>query len=331
MEAPDVETHEVQTLLATMTEDAIRRSTNNSDRSRQSMTNVLGVSDVGGCHEYVRRMIMNEEPSQEATRYDLAAFIGTAIGDHAEEAMIRQFPEEGWVKQAEVVVRLVVRGFELNIPGHPDLYRRSDLVDFKSKDGLAPIRRTGPTDRERFQRTLYAKALIEAGKMDEDCWLHNVYIDRSGVQPTPVVFSEKFSWSVVDEAIEWLDSVLYAVQMGEEAERDMPREWCWACCPFAPRCRGEDDSDVTGLIDDPVVIDAVSLYLESGEQMKALEKDKKSAASVLRGVEGRTDSHSVRWITVGATEVPATKRAAYERLDVRPIRRAPVRRRKKDA
>jgi hypothetical protein len=251
----------------------------------------------------------------------MAAFVGTALGDKAEDAMIATYAEGGWTKQAEVIVKLTVRGFELNIPGHPDLYRRSDLIDFKSKDGLGVVRRTGPSDQERFQRALYAKSLIEQGEMDENCWLHNVYLDRSGGDPKPVVWSSKFSWAEVEEAIEWIDSVLYAIQMGEEAERDPSREWCWACCPFAPQCRGMDDSDIEGKIEDPFVLEAVKVYVEAAAEIKLLEKDKRSAASVLGSLDGGvTDSHKFRWIDVNSTDVPAFTRAGYRRLDIRPLR-----------
>lgn len=226
-----------------------------------------------------------------------------------------------WVKQAEVTVQLEVRGFELNIPGHPDLYNRHNLIDFKSKDGLGVVRRTGPSDQERYQRALYAHALIAEGKMDADCWLHNVYLDRSGGDPKPVVWSSQYSEAEVEEARAWLDDVLYAIQMGEEAMRDPSREWCWACCPFAPQCRGMDDSDVEGKVTDPFVLEAITIYTESAAQIKALEKDKRSAASVLNGIDGGvTDSHKFRWIDVNSTDVPAFTRAGYRRLDIRPLR-----------
>lgn len=137
-----------------------------------------------------------------------------------------------------------------------------------------------------------------------------------------MVWSSPFSWGEVDEAIAWLDDVLYAVQMGEEAYRDPPREWCWATCPFAPQCRGVDDSDVEGKITDPFVIEAIKIYEESKAQIKSLEKDKKSAESVLRGITGSTDDHTIRWIEVGGTHVEFD-RAAYSRLDLRPVRRKP--------
>jgi hypothetical protein len=320
-EPASIDAYEQQQEIGDLIENSIEEATNHSDRSRQSRSNVLGVSDIGMCHEYVRRMIVGEEPSQEVHTYDMAAFVGTALGDKAEDALIAHDIYGNWTKQAEVIVKLEVRGFELNIPGHPDLYTRRHLIDFKSKDGLGVIRRSGPSDQERFQRALYAKALIEANEMDEECWLHNVYLDRSGREPKPVVWSAPFSWAEVEEAVEWIDSVLYAIQMGEEAMRDPSREWCWACCPFAPQCRGMDDSDVEGRVEDPFVLEAIKVYTEASEAIKALTKDKKSAESVLAGLDGGvTDSHKFRWIDVNPTDIAAFTRAGYRRLDIRPLR-----------
>lgn len=307
-----------QAILASGTTHAIDMATNGSDRSRQSKANVVGVSDVGGCREYVRRVVLDEEPSQEVHTYDLAAFIGSAIGDHMEDAWIAAHSGVQWIKQAEVVVTLTVRGMVLNIPGHPDLFSRTDLIDFKSVDGLGVVRRTGPTDQQRFQRALYYKALIDAGLVEPDGWVHNVYIDRSGADSTPVVWSAPYDPREVEEAIEWLSDVIYAVQMGEEASRDKPREWCYACCPFAPACRGEDDSDVEGLIEDPFILEAIEVYNAAKDAIKLAEKDKKSAASVLADVSGRTPSHIVRWVDVGPSDVAYT-RSGYRRLDVKPI------------
>lgn len=319
-----------QSILASGAVHAIDAATNGSDRSRQSKSNVVGVSDVGGCREYVRRVILDEEPSQEVHTYDLAAFIGSAIGDHMEDAWIAAHSGEQWTKQAEVTVTLDVRGITLNIPGHPDLFCRSDLIDFKSVDGLGVIRRTGPSDQQRFQRALYAFALIEAGAMDPDAWVHNVYIDRSGADSTPVVWSAPFDLREVEEAREWLSDVIYAVQHGEEASRDKPREWCYACCPFAPACRGEDDSDVEGLIDDPFILEAIEVYLAASEAIKLANKDKASAASVLSGVSGRTPTHTVRSVDIGPSDVAYT-RAGYRRLDVKPVRtKTPKRKRAED-
>jgi hypothetical protein len=316
------ETQARQTLLASAAASAIDLATNGSDRSRQSKANVVGVSDVGGCREYVRRVVIDEEPTQEVHTYDLAAFIGSAVGDKMEDAWIdwhdQREPGVEWHKQGEVTVTLTVRGMVLNIPGHPDLYSRHDLVDFKTVDGLGVVRRTGPTDQQRYQRALYFKALLDAGKVDPDGWVHNVYIDRSGSDSNPVVWSAPYDPREVEEAVEWLSDVIYAIQMGEEASRDKPREFCYACCPFAPACRGEDDSDVEGLIDDPFILEAIEVYNAAKDAIKLAEKDKQSAASVLADVNGRTPSHIVRWVNIGPSDVAYT-RAGYRRLDVKPI------------
>lgn len=320
----DFEAVEQSQWLANYTKGVIDLTTTESDRSRQAKANVLGVSDIGNCHEYVRRVILDEEPSQEVDTWNLAAFIGTAIGDHFESAFVKQDP--AWHKQDEVTVRLNVRGYELEILGHPDLWRRSALIDCKTRDGLGVVRRVGSSDQERYQKALYAKALIDRGDMDENAWLHNVYIDRSGQDLEPHVVSERFSWDTVAEAVAWLDDVMYAVQMGEEAYRDPPREWCYACCPFAPQCRGVEDSDVQGKITDPFVIEAIKIHRETSEQIKALTKDKKSAESVLRGISGSTDDFTVRWVHVNGGPV-AYERSGYDRLDVKPVRRKPNARR----
>lgn len=325
----EFEQESLQSWLGSAITASIDRATNGSERSRQSKTNVIGVSDVGGCREYVRRVIVNEEPSQEVHTYDLAAFIGTAIGDHVEDAFMAGNLKTDWVKQGTVVVTLEVRGYVLNIPGHPDLFSRTDLIDIKTVDGLGVVRRVGPTDQQRFQRALYTKALIDSGRMDRDAWMHNVYIDRSGAENEPVVWSAPYDPHEVEEAVEWLSDAIYAVQMDEEASRDKPREWCWACCPFAPACRGEDDTDVEGLIEDPFILDAVKVYNEATAAIKLAEKDKKSAASVLDRVNGRTSTHTVRWVEIGPSEV-AYSRSGYRRLDVRPVPRKKPQRKNHD-
>jgi hypothetical protein len=317
----NAEADTVSALLQSIVSNVIDRTTNDSGRSRQAAAGILGVSDVGVCREYVRRVIVREQPSQTPHTYDLAAFVGTAVGDHIESAFVDMFPQREWVKQTQVEVRLQVRDYLLTIPGHPDLFSRTDLIDFKTRDGLGVVRRTGPTDQERYQRALYAYALIEAGLMDSDCWVHNVYLDRSGADNQPVVWSERYDPAVITEAAEWLSDALYAVEMGEEASRDKPREWCWACCPFAPKCRGEDDTDVEGRVDDPVFIDAVRVYTDAKAIIAAAEKDKKSAASVLRDVSGTVGDFKVRWVNVGPTVVPEQHRSGFSRLDVRAVNR----------
>lgn len=285
-----------------------------SDRSNWTQEFKFGVSDIGHCREYLRRLISREEFSDEQDDYS-AAFMGTAVGALAEDAMVAL---NGGTKQNVVTVKLQIGDYVLEIPGHPDWHDTENLVDFKTKDGLGVVRRTGPDQQQRWQTTLYAKALIESGELEPDAWLHLVFIDRSGREKVPVVFSWQFLQSDVDEAMEWLADVIYALQHGEEASKDKPRDWCFSACPYATACRGTD-TDVEGLILDPEVVEAKRIYLESNDIIKAAEKDKRSAMSVLDGRAGVVDGYVLRWTDVPESFIEGYTRRGYRRIGLKPI------------
>lgn len=304
--------------IATLLRQAIDAAMNESDRSKWAESNHLGVSDIGTCHEYVRRMILGIPWTDEQDNF-AAAFVGTAVGEHVERAMAAKFPEVQ--VQRKVVVHLRVRGYELDLPGTADIIVANDsLIDVKTKDGLGVVRRTGLTKQQVFQLVLYAAALISEGVLSEDCMIGCAFVDRSGREPDPFVFGFRWTQALLDEAIEWLDDVVYAIENGETAMKDPPRAWCFACCPYASDCRG-GDTDVEGLLDDPLIKDAVAVYTESNALIKQAEKDKKSALSILDGITGSTGEFTVRWIDIGPSEVAFT-RNAYKRIDIRPIRRS---------
>lgn len=188
-----------------------------------------------------------------------------------------------------------------------------------TKSGLGVVRREGPSRQQVFQITLYAKALIDGGVLNDDCTVALIFIDRSGDDPDPVVFAWQYDTTIVDEIIQWLDDVIYAVENGEEASKDQPRDWCFKACPYATSCRGFD-TDVTGLVEDPTVLDAIEVYREANATIRAAEKDKKSAMSVLTGVAGSTGKDIVRWITIPGGYV-GYDRAEYQRIDIRPIKK----------
>lgn len=305
--------------LQTKVRTAIDTAMAESERSQWTQDHKIGVSDIGHCREYLRRLISREPFSDEQDDY-AAAFIGTAVGKLAEDAMTEMF--EGYSAQMTVTVKLRIGNYEIALPGHPDLVDDEGVVDFKTVDGLSVIRRTGPTDKQWFQVMLYAKALIDDGLLPHNCWVSLAFIDRSGREPHPVVFSRQFSDEIIQEIEEWFADVVYAIENREEASKDMPRAWCWKACAYATNCRGTD-TDVEGVIDDPVVQEAAAIYLSSNAQMKALEKDKKSAASVLDGNSGMVEvegvPHVLRWIHVGEVHVEASTRQPHKRLDLRPV------------
>jgi hypothetical protein len=304
--------------VAGMLRRAIDAAMNESDRSKWAESNHLGVSDIGTCHEYVRRMIVGTPWSDEQNTFTASAFIGTAIGDHAEKAVARLLGGDVQV-QRKVVVQLRVRGYEFDLPGTADIIlMENGLVDVKTKDGLGVVRRTGLTLQQQFQLVLYAWALIQEGVLNEDCTVGCAFIDRSGREPDPYVFGFKWSRALLDEAVAWIDDVLYAVENNEVAHKDPPREFCYSTCPYATDCRG-GDSDVEGLLMSPEIVEAARIYRESLDIIKAAEKDKKSAASVLDGVAGSTGEFTIRWIDVGPSTFTVNKQA-HKRIDIKPVR-----------
>lgn len=304
--------------VAGMVRQAIDSSMNESDRSKWAESNHLGVSDIGTCHEYVRRMILGVPWSDEQEDF-AAAFVGTAVGDLAERAMARLFGDKVQI-QRKVIVTLDVRSYQFALPGTADIILLDDgLIDVKTKDGLGVVMRTGPSLQQKFQLVLYAKALIDEGVLTEDAMIGNAFIDRSGRDPQPYVYGFRYSPALLQEAINWLDDVVYAIDNDEVAEKDPPRAWCFKCCPYATDCRG-NDTDVEGLLMDPEIVDAIEVYREANETIRAAEKDKRSAVSVLEGITGSTGKFTLRWIDIGPSEVAFT-RAGYKRIDIRPVRR----------
>lgn len=325
---------DVATWIDDAVHTAITDSMRYSTRSEWANANKIGVSDIGGCREYVRRTIIDEEFTDPQENF-AAAFVGTAVGDYAEKALQAfadaNHPEWHVQTQLSVTVRLVIYGFELRLPGHPDGLLKTPekhvVLDFKSKDKLGTTRRQGPEDKQRFQVTLYTKALIDSGEIDEDkAWCVLTFIDRSGSEPRPVSFAWKYDPAILQQAEQWMEDVIYAVQHGEETSRDMPRSWCWEVCPRATACRGFD-TDVEGVIDAPHIVEAAAQYKEANAAMRQLEKDKESAKSVLRGVAGVAGDWVVRWIDVPPTTVAEQERAGYKRLDIRAVPKQAARKR----
>lgn len=308
---------EHETLVAAQIEGLITNAMTNSERSRWAAEHHIGVSDIGHCREYVRRVLTQEEPSQEANGAIMAAFVGTALGDLTERELVKMYPDA--IVQRKVNVSLEVGEYQLNLPGHPDVIRPGEVMDFKSKNGLAVVERTL---QQEFQLVLYGKAAIDAGLVErEGLKLTLAYLDRSGAfGPRPVVHSWLYDEAQVEEAQQWLADVFYAIENDEEASRDKPRSWCEMWCKFAPACRG-GDSDVTGLIEDEEITLAAKVYGEAVRAESKARRDKASAKAVLQGVSGHTSDYSIRWTSVPPSETPCEDpvhyRRGYEKIEVK--------------
>jgi len=303
--------------LATSVYEAIQRSSNYSDRSMQSRDFKVGISDIGWCSERTRRMLMREQPDD---RDVLPAWIGTALGDHAEQAVCKMWPHAK--RQVEVTVTLTGDRGEYHVSGHPDLIVDDKVIDVKTERGLSLARRRGPSQQQQFQRHCYALAAWEAGHFPglslDEVKVANVWIDRSADDRDLYVHMEPYNPEVVQDAAWWLDDVVYAYVHGEEARKEPPREMCEKVCGFYSTCRALD-TDVEGLLTDDGVLAAVDMYREAGQLEKQARQLKDQAKSALDGITGSTGEFLVRWTHVNQAEVAYT-REGYDRLDIRRIK-----------
>jgi len=293
----------------------------NSERGQQAKEFRVGISDLGYCSERTRRMLDQQVPKDTDM---LKAFIGTAIGDHVEQAVLKAYPDV--VRQAEVVLRLEHDGHVYDVPGHPDLVFPLDgmVLDAKSSSGLSLARRLGADQQKNFQRHGYGYACWEAGMFGdipvEDVKVGNVWVDRAGNEQEVHVEIVPLDVSVLEDAARWLSDVIYAYVQGEEARKEPAREVCEVTCGFFDVCRAYD-TDVSGLLTDPTVLEAVAMYKEGLALEKQGKKLKEDAKPALKGIEGSTGEFTVRWVHINETEVPASTRRAYDKIDIRKLKR----------
>lgn len=300
---------------------ALMASSNKSPRSLQSAEHRFGVSDVGYCQERARRMLDRQVPDETDS---LAAFIGTAVGDHAEDALVEHLWPQA-IKQAEVVLR--VRGdvralYEL--PGHPDIIDPLwGIWDCKTDYGLSTVEREGPTFSQQFQRHGYALAAHEAGFFGdmplEEVKVGNFWIDRGAQDKYVHVQVENFNPDVIGEGVQWLDEVVYAFMNGQEAMKEPPREVCRVTCGFFRVCR-EWETDVHGLIHDPMLIGHVEAYLKGQQLEKQGKRLKDQSRAHLIDISGSTGTHSLRWTWVNESEVPGYRRKGYYKIELKELK-----------
>jgi len=286
----------------------------NAPRSLQSKARVLGMSEMGGCREYIRASIAGE-PKQVQTTIKFPAFIGTALGDII-ESIIGQHDEA--VTQEDAQVTLPITG--ITVRGHLDIRLPNRIIDLKTKDKLNDVRREGPSFKERAQISGYLIGKHQEGLVDDEATGHLVYLDRSGNQ------AETFVWTVtVPEAREILEQVedrlldvQHALATGSREGRDgrlmtdEPESWCYHVqCPFYQACWAGHQP--TGVIEHPRELETLRRLLQAKADKKDAEAREAEARRQLEGVEGRApDGTTVKWII---TENPTGGYAS--RLDVR--------------
>jgi hypothetical protein len=282
---------------------------------------LLGPSEIGSCRAYVAHVIAGTERLPEEG-IKLAAFVGTAVGEMTERAVMAYLAKRiGPVAQQQVPLTATLPN-GLQISGHADLVVGPSVWDAKTKDGLADVRRNGAEFKHKAQINTYQLARIQQGlATPEDEW-SLIYIDRSGADEDTVVISSPYDPAITDEILARLEDSLYAAEHDlSSAPRDEPFPFCAGYCPFFNACRGSDEHQKGGLITDQVLLDLIAQQREG----KAMEKEGKALAKAaqdqLTGVEGSTGDLAVTWTAVPATYINGYTRAAYTRFDVRPVRK----------
>jgi hypothetical protein len=301
--------------------EALNESSRTTERAVQAGRWQAGISDLGFCSERVRRMLDKQVPDDSD---EYLAWIGTALGDHAEAAALKRWPDA--IRQAEVSVRLAGDQATYTLAGHPDLvFPEGRVIDVKTDYGLTDIRRTGPTQQQQFQRHLYGLGAFEAGLFYDDVTLDdvrvgNVWIDRAGIERSAHAQIEPFNPDYVGAATEWLDDVVYAYLHHEEARKEPPRNMCEQVCGFFQVCRLYD-TDVAGRINDPDTLRNIEMYQEGASMERDGKRLKDEAKRHLAGVEGSTGEYMIRWVHVNAQEMGPSFRSAHDKLDIRKVKR----------
>jgi len=307
----------IEKALSTEVYQAIQNYSRHDERGQQTADYRAGISDLGFCSERLRRMLAQMDPEDSDL---LAAFIGTAMGDHVERALAIAWPTA--IIQPSVTVTLIGEVATYEVPGHPDVVKPEGLlIDVKTSRGLEVARRQGPSRQQQYQRHCYALGAFEAGLFDDDITLDdvkvaNVWLDRAADEKEAFSHVESFDIEIVQEAAEWLDEVVYAFTHEQAARKEPAREVCKAVCGFFETCRALD-TDVEGLLTDDTILMAIEMY----EEGKALESRGRKLKDQAKGnlpltASGSTGKHQLRWVWVNESEVHYTRRG-YNKLDVR--------------
>lgn len=295
----------------------IRSNTMDSARSQQTKERLIGISDLGACRNYLRHLIIGSEmrtpPDVEDDDLNLAAFMGAAFGERLEQALGPDF-------QTQVPITCTLPSGR-SVKGTADILHRRGIADAKSKNGIRMVKRDGPSLANQIQVSAYLVGALQQGLIEDpsDPYAMLFYADRSGEDNethTAIIWLDEAE-ALLRTADERLDDVTYAVRHEEEAPLDEPDQWCRVACTMYDHCRGAL-TDVEGLIDSPRYLKAVDALLVGKEMEKEGVGLAKEAKRALKGISGSTGTHLVRWITVNDSRVEG---GAYERLDVRPLRK----------
>lgn len=317
--------------IASWMTDTIRRWQWDSARTQQARRGVLGFSDMGGCREFVKNMVLGTEWKQsEDQQLKWAAFMGTAAGDKIEEIMGLMHPDEVRTQQ-DVELDL---GDGIVVKGHGDILLRDAFIDLKSRNTLAEIKRDGPHLKEKVQISGYLVGCVQQGVLPDTSTAHLVYYDRSGQDKgfyTGFSISYQDALGYLEKAKHRLMDVASVIEInpdtGEMTSQDTPwlhdepESWCFNVgCPFYYSCWG--GYQPTDRIEHPDEKARVADFYQVNEELKDLTKVRAAKKEQLKGIVGVTaaeegeEQYSVDWKLIDGGGV----RADSNRLEVRKLK-----------
>lgn len=309
----------IQTLIT----DALRDHMDGAARSMQAAAGILGPSDIGFCRQKAALMTKGVAATDSPPKW--AAAVGTALHDYIEAAIKESHPDWllGSIDKIKVTATLP-SGVEIS--GHPDIVVPSSnaVLDIKTVDGFQWVKREGTSLQHKYQRHLYALGLVQAGILDDSkpVLVGNIYFDRSGKEPEPLVLVEEMDPTLDPEIDSWVQDVIYAVKNNEDASRDVPAAVCERICGHFTACRGAlETNDGGDFIEDPELLSAVDMYVQGRDMKKEGEAMQKAAQAMLSNVNGSTGTYQVRWVDVQPATVESFEKSGYRRMDVRKVRK----------
>lgn len=274
-----------------------------SERSQQSVSGIIGPSDMV-CRERARHIVIGTPMTDRKS--NAAAIVGTFIHQGLERSRSKIHPH--LLHEISVEIELPNGA---TMVGHADEVDpvENSVTDFKTVSDLDYRRRVGVEQAHLRQAHLYALGLVQAEILKPNPIVRICYIDRSGKHNEPFVYQQRFDEEVLAECNDWISDVIYAVQHGEEASKDWPREMCRSFCPYYSACR-TDELDGEALLGE--VAQAARVYMESHQLEQENKRVKEQAKALLVDANGFTeDGIAVRWVTVNRDE------GSYDRIDVR--------------
>ena len=308
--------------IQSLVSNALRSYMDGSARSVQASEGILGPSDIGFCRQKAALMTKGVPATDSPPKW--AAAVGTALHNYIEAAIKEAHPD--WLVGSIDKIRVTaVLPSGAEISGHPDIVVPSAnaVLDIKTVDGFQWIKREGTSLQHKYQRHLYAMGLIQAEILNnkQPVLVGNIYFDRSGKEPEPLVAVEEIDHTLTPEIDSWVQDVIYSVKMGEDASRDVAAAVCERICSHFTACRGGLETEESEFIQDPELLSAIDMYVEARDLKKQAEAMQKEAQAKLINVNGTNGTYQVRWVDVQPTTVESFEKAAYRRMDIRKVRK----------